>query len=54
MAVPVIPDDASTSPSLVRVEWFKREPGGGTLFVKPSQAEAPAVAVADEAGTAVE
>jgi len=36
MPAPEIGDDTSTKPSLTRVEWFRREPGGGTLFVKPA------------------
>lgn len=35
MSAAEIRDDTTTEPSLIRVEWFRREPGGGTLFVKP-------------------
>jgi hypothetical protein len=28
-------DGTPATPSLTRVDWFRREPGGGTLFVKP-------------------
>jgi len=39
MPTPEIGDDTSTKPSLTRVEWFRREPGGGTLFVKAAGEE---------------
>lgn len=34
-ALGVVEDGAPTKHS-VRVEWFRREPGGGTVFVKPA------------------
>lgn len=36
MPAPKMGDETSTPPPLTRVEWFRREPGGGTLFVKPA------------------
>lgn len=34
-------DDGSVKHS-VRVDWFRREPGGTTVFVKPSEDPGPA------------
>jgi len=29
-------DDAPTKRSITRVDWFQRDPVGGTIFVKPT------------------
>jgi hypothetical protein len=40
MPGPKIVDDSPPKSSLTRVDWFRREPGGGTLFVKPLDEQA--------------
>lgn len=42
--------EGRSTPSLVRVEWFRREPGGSTLFVKPSLDEPASISTDEAAG----
>lgn len=36
MAALGVVEDGTPTKHSVRVEWFRREPGGGTVFVKPA------------------
>jgi len=57
MSIVAIGDDVPARSSLTRVDFFRREPGGGTLFVKPSGEEpgsTPATDAPEMAGTAVD
>jgi hypothetical protein len=40
-------DTAFTKRSITRVDWFQRDPGGGTIFVKPAGHDATADLPAD-------
>jgi hypothetical protein len=49
--------DVPARSSLTRVDFFRREPGGGTLFVKPAGEEpgpTPATDAPEMAGTATD
>jgi hypothetical protein len=48
----IVEDDVLTTKHSVRVDWFQRDPGGGTIFVMPvpeSGAASSAGPRADEA-----
>lgn len=48
----IVEDDVLTTKHSVRVDWFQRDPGGGTIFVMPVPESGAAQSVgprADEA-----
>lgn len=42
MAVQGVVEGSAPTKHSVRVEWFRHEPGGGTIFVKPADADGTA------------
>ncbi len=50
-----VAEDSAPTRDAVRVDWFQRDPGGGTIFVVPARCEGAAsqwVAEANDAGGA--
>lgn len=42
MPVQGVAEDSTPAKHSVRVEWFRRDPGGSTIFVKPTGSDGPA------------
>lgn len=54
MPVQGVVEDSAPTKHAVRVDWFRREPGGGTIFVLPARdenADLPSVAERTDAGS---